>query len=179
MAKAKRGAVPEVQAVASQTDGEQIDLVDAIAGAAPKGDTPDSEPEPTDGRAAIAVTVSADPTITAETQAALGELAKAGADVVARATEAEKETLREAVAATGPDDARVLPDEPKIEVIAPQAVRVTAAGGPRRRAGFGFGPNFRDLTFAEIEAAGQDPEAVIRALMDDPFLSVGPVPPDG
>ncbi|MBB4066270.1 hypothetical protein [Gellertiella hungarica] len=46
---------------------------------------------------------------------------------------------------------------------------VSAPGGPRRRAGFSFGPVPVELS---VEDLGDDPEAVIEALRADPFLKL-------
>ncbi|TCU35448.1 hypothetical protein [Rhizobium azibense] len=46
---------------------------------------------------------------------------------------------------------------------------VTAPGGPRRRAGYGFGP--AETSFTE-EQLGEDGEKLIEAWRADPFLKV-------
>jgi hypothetical protein len=48
---------------------------------------------------------------------------------------------------------------------------VSAPAGPRRRAGFGFGPAVTELTLAEVEAVG-DPEEIVTAWRNDPFLKL-------
>lgn len=48
---------------------------------------------------------------------------------------------------------------------------VSAPAGPRRRAGFGFGPAVTELTLAEISEVG-DPEKIVGAWRADPYLKV-------
>lgn len=48
---------------------------------------------------------------------------------------------------------------------------VSAPAGPRRRAGFGFGPTVTELTLAEISEVG-DPETIVGAWRADPYLKV-------
>lgn len=174
---------------------------DAISATATPQSTSPGAPAELTGQPVARVVLSADASASEDTKAALGELMKAGIGALATATGDEREkaldaiassaftivagptegetaTLRDAVAAIGAADQAILPAEPSIEFIRPQVVRVIAAGGPRRRAGFAFGPKPRDLTFAEIEDAGRSAETVVRELMADPFLSVGPAPPD-
>lgn len=54
-------------------------------------------------------------------------------------------------------------------MVADQVLIVSAPGGPRRRAGFGFGPVPVEL---RAEDLGDDPEAVIEALRADPLLKI-------
>lgn len=65
------------------------------------------------------------------------------------------------------------PDEPSVfaqgSMIAERIYIVTAPGGPRRRAGFGFGPEPVELTTDDL---GDDPDAVIEAIRADPKLKL-------
>lgn len=54
-------------------------------------------------------------------------------------------------------------------MIAEQVMIVSAPGGPRRRAGFSFGPVPVEL---RAEDLGDDPEAVLKALRADPLLKI-------
>ena len=54
-------------------------------------------------------------------------------------------------------------------IVAEQVLIVSAPGGPRRRAGFSFGPVPVEL---RAEDLGDDPEAVLEALRADPLLKI-------
>lgn len=60
--------------------------------------------------------------------------------------------------------------QPDIQMmVAEQVLIVSAPGGPRRRAGFSFGPVPVEL---RAEDLGEDPEKVIDALRADPMLKI-------
>ncbi|WP_439604349.1 hypothetical protein [Shinella sp.] len=54
-------------------------------------------------------------------------------------------------------------------IVAEQVLIVSAPGGPRRRAGFSFGPVPIEL---RAEDLGEDPEAVVETLRADPLLKI-------
>lgn len=54
-------------------------------------------------------------------------------------------------------------------IVADQVLIVSAPGGPRRRAGFSFGPVPVEL---RAEDLGDDPSAVVEALRADPLLKI-------
>lgn len=61
-------------------------------------------------------------------------------------------------------------DEAAGQLVSPR-VRVVAPAGPRRRAGFSFGPAARILTVDDLGGRDQAEETV-KLLLDDPMLSV-------
>lgn len=93
-----------------------------------------------------------------------------------QASEPASEPIGDPVAAAGPTIGAPAiyeqPDPPHRR----GALRVSAPGGERRRAGFAFGREPRTLTYADIVAAGLDPEAVVTSLLADPQLAVVPLP---
>jgi hypothetical protein len=148
----EQGAVsdPAEGAGSAASEPEQTDLIKAIA-AMPETPAPAPVPEPDapalEPAEPVQVTVSPAPTVSAETAQAIKTLATAAAAKL------------------------------QADAVGRVIIRVTAPAGPRRRAGFAFGPKLRDLTFAEILDAGGVPQEVLKALLADPMLSVAP-PPD-
>lgn len=54
-------------------------------------------------------------------------------------------------------------------------LRVTAAAGPRRRAGLSFGPTPTDLTPSDLGETKQQQSETVAILLADPMLSVSPI----
>lgn len=55
-------------------------------------------------------------------------------------------------------------------------IRVVAPGGRRRRAGFSFTSVPTDLDVTQLGETAEDQEAALQKLLQDPALSVSPVP---
>lgn len=53
-----------------------------------------------------------------------------------------------------------------------QVLVISAPGGPRRRAGFGFGPVPVDLMFDDLGATQEERKATLTALRADPMLKI-------
>ncbi len=61
---------------------------------------------------------------------------------------------------------------PEAHAVFEQVLVISAPGGPRRRAGFGFGPVPVDLTFDELGATQAEREETLKALRADPMLKI-------
>lgn len=59
--------------------------------------------------------------------------------------------------------------------LARQRIRVTAAGGPRRRAGISFDTAPRTVEMRELGETAEDQQAALEKLLADPMLSVTPL----
>jgi hypothetical protein len=57
-------------------------------------------------------------------------------------------------------------------MLAEHIVIVSAPAGPRRRAGFGFGPVPIELRWDELGATDDDREAALNAIRTDPMLKL-------
>lgn len=91
--------------------------------------------------------------------------------VVAALPEDMKAGLAEAAHAIAQGTAEALQERASETrmVVAEQVLIVSAPGGPRRRAGFSFGPTAVELRFDEL---GPDPRATLEVLRSDPMLKI-------
>lgn len=62
-------------------------------------------------------------------------------------------------------------DESKM-IVAEQVLIITAPGGPRRRAGFSFGPEPVELTQDQLGNSADEIEATLDVLRADPLLKI-------
>ncbi|MCW1842295.1 hypothetical protein [Prosthecomicrobium hirschii] len=115
-----------------------------------------------------------DPVDTATTAAGEGQASEAASEPIGDPVATTGDTIVDPAA--GPAIGAPASDEQPHPPHLRGALRVSAPGGERRRAGFAFGREPRTLTYADIVAAGLDPEAVVTSLLADPQLAVVPLP---